>query len=110
MAKHLRDPRQNSGDDFSVSVVATIEGHPESVLRDMQSPRRANTKRTVQLIVEVRKPPYRQYEPYWLPQIVNGDTNDAQEHLRSLYRQGRLSTEAQARVAALIENFGRATK
>jgi hypothetical protein len=99
----------NADDDYAVSVVATIEGHPESVLRDMLASR-ANTKRSVQVIVEIRKPPYRRYEPHWLPKIVNGDANDAQEHLRMLFRQGFLTVEAEARISSLIESFGRATK
>jgi hypothetical protein len=103
------ESHQNADDDYAVSVVATIEGHPESVLRDMLASR-ANTKRSVQLIIEIRKPPYRGYEPHWLPKIVNGDTNDAQDHLRMLFRQGFLTVKAETRISSLIDSFGRATR
>ena len=109
MIIHYARSKHPHGDDYEVSVVATIEGHPESVLRDMLVSR-ANTTRTVQIIVEVHKPPYRWPKSHWLPKIVNGDINDAQEHLRMLFRQGFLSVAAEARISSLIDSFGRATR
>jgi hypothetical protein len=101
--------RAQDDDDYDVSVTATIDGHPESVLRELQTAK-ANTKKTIKITLRLRKPPYGFYDYHWLPQIANGDTNDAEQHLRMLFRQGLLTSAAHERISMLIDNFGRATR
>ncbi len=101
-------PRNNTA-DCRVSVIATISGHPDSVVRDLRLAR-ANTDRKVVIELTLRRPGGRDYELHWLPEIAHGDTAAAREHLSVLFRQGFLTGETEQRLTTLIDEFGRLTR
>jgi hypothetical protein len=102
-------PISHPNDEHRISVTATIEGHPDSVLRQLRTAR-SGAARRVQIELTLPRPKALWAEPYQLPVITNGDTAAAHEFVQGLYRQGRLSGELYGRVTTLIDGFGEATR
>jgi hypothetical protein len=89
--------------DPKITVTATIEGHPDSVLRQLRTAR-SGAARRVQIELTLKG------QPHLLPTITRGDSAAAREFVQGLYRQGRLSDELYGRLTALIDGFDEATR
>ena len=86
-----------------VEVAVTITGTVAEILSELRALRPGNTSRSARIRAQtIQAQNRRQWEDYYLPEIVEGDIDRARDALDMLARERRISAETERKLDDII--------